>query len=90
MHLSARDVQKVLREVDNTTLEKALKGADFPVRSKILTLMSERAAEKLREEIERLGEIETKEICEAQDEVLKIMTVLKEKGEIEMTNVHSE
>src|SRR4051812_33595600 len=52
-----RSVQQVLRLVDAAELAYALKGVAEPVREKIVTNMSERAAAMLLEEIDLLGQV---------------------------------
>ncbi len=83
VHLSDRDTQRVLREVENTTLAKALKGKNTEaVREKFVRNMSKRAAEMLNEDIEFIGPIRIRDILAAQNEVLDIIRKLEDKGDI--------
>ena len=76
------DIQKVLREVDNGTLSKALKISDFNIQDKIYRNMSKKAAANLREDIEYMEPIRLTDARAAQDEIIRIMARLEEQGEI--------
>ena len=80
--LGDRDIQKILREVDNGTLSKALKISDFNIQDKIYRNMSKKAAANLREEIEYMEPIRLIDARAAQDEIIRIMARLEEQGEI--------
>jgi len=80
--LGDRDIQKVLREVDNGTLSKALKISDFNIQDKIYRNMSKKAAANLREEIEYMEPIRLIDARAAQNEIIRIMARLEEQGEI--------
>lgn len=80
--LGDRDIQKLLREVDNVTLAKALKISDFNIQDKIYRNMSKKAAANLREEIEYMEPIRLIDARAAQDEIIRIMARLEEQGEI--------
>lgn len=51
-NLSDRDVIKLMREVSSDVLLVALRGADEAVRHKIMSNMSRRAADLLRDDLE--------------------------------------
>mgnify|MGYP002623872860 FL=1 len=76
------DIQKVLREVDNGTLSKALKISDFNIQDKIYRNMSKKVAANLREDIEYMEPIRLTDARAAQDEIIRIMARLEEQGEI--------
>ena len=80
--LGDRDIQKILREVDNGTLAKALKISDFNIQDKIYRNMSKKAAANLREDIEYMEPIRLTDARAAQDEIIRIMARLEEQGEI--------
>ena len=80
--LGDRDIQKVLREVDNGTLSKALKISDFNIQDKIYRNMSKKAAANLREDREYMEPIRLINARAAQDEIIRIMARLEEQGEI--------
>ena len=64
--LDDKAIQKVLRELDNQDLAKALKAVDTEVQEKIFRNMSKRAAALLREDMEFMGPIRLKDVEEAQ------------------------
>jgi flagellar motor switch protein FliG len=59
--LDDRAIQKVMREVDNTELAKALKSVDSEVQEKIFKNMSKRAANLLREDMDFMGPVRLKD-----------------------------
>lgn len=82
IYLDDRAIQKCLREIDNATLAKALKGGEYTVINKITRNMSKRAATMLLEDMEYMGPVRKKDIYEAQEEFIRIVKKLEEKGEI--------
>lgn len=82
IYLDDRAIQKCLREVDNATLAKALKGGEYTVINKITRNMSKRAATMLLEDMEYMGPVRKKDVYEAQEEFIRIVKKLEEKGEI--------
>ncbi|ABV37669.1 flagellar motor switch protein FliG [Shewanella sediminis HAW-EB3] len=75
-------IQTLLREIQQDVLMKALKGADDPLKDKILGNMSKRAAELLRDDLEAMGPIRISEVEVAQKEILSIARRLSDSGEI--------
>jgi flagellar motor switch protein FliG len=82
VNLDDRAVQLVLRQVEVAQLAIALKGVASVVRNKVMTNMSERAAESLGEEIELLGPVRVQAVEEAQTEVVRVIRQLEEDGQI--------
>lgn len=80
--LDDKAIQKVMREVDNADLSKALKSVDAEVQEKIFKNMSKRAASGLREEMDFMGPVRLKDIEEAQQKIVNIIRKLEEQGEI--------
>jgi len=80
--LEDRAVQLVLRNVETAELAVALKGVRADVRAKVLSNMSERAAEALAEEIEMLGPVRLKTVEEGQAKVVHAIRALEESGQI--------
>ena len=75
-----RGIQTILREVQQESLLKAIKGADESLKHKIN--MSKRAAEMLMDDLEALGPIRVSEVETAQKEILSIARRLADAGEI--------
>jgi len=80
--LDDRAIQKVMREVDNNDLAKALKSVDAEVQEKIFKNMSKRAASLLREDMEFMGPVRLKDVEDAQQKIVNIIRKLEEQGEI--------
>jgi flagellar motor switch protein FliG len=80
--LEDRAIQKVLRNVDNQELAKALKGVDAEVQGKIYKNMSKRAAALLKEDMSYLGPTRRKDVEEAQQKIVAIIRKLEEEGEV--------
>jgi flagellar motor switch protein FliG len=80
--LEDKDVQLVLRQVDNSDLALALKGVNDEVRTKVTTNMSERAATTLLEDVELLGAVLLRQVEEAQQKIILAIRRLEESGEI--------
>jgi flagellar motor switch protein FliG len=83
--LDDRSVQLILRQVDAKDLAMALKGVRSEVRDKIMTNVSSRAADNLREEMERLGKVRLKAVEEAQGAIVRVLRALEEAGQIVLT-----
>ncbi len=90
VHLDDRSVQLVLRQVNEAELALALKGVSEPVRNKITSNLSSRAAETLLEEVELLGAVRLTQVEEAQQGVIRKIRQLEEQGQIMVTRSGSE
>ncbi|MEZ5444406.1 MAG: flagellar motor switch protein FliG [Gammaproteobacteria bacterium] len=77
-----RGIQTLLREVSSETLVLALKGADDGIKQKILSNMSQRAAEMLREDLESRGPVKLSDVETAQKEIITIARRLADEGQI--------
>lgn len=82
--LTVQDMQRVMREVDSTTLVMAMKPASAVLKEKIFSCLSKRAAEALREELELLGSVRLKEVESAQEAIIMSVRKLEEDGEINL------
>lgn len=81
--IADRSVQKILGEVDTSSLAKALSGAEGEVVDKIMANLSKRAKLTLNEEIEFMGKISEDEQVEARKVVTTAMAQLDQAGELE-------
>ena len=73
LKLNNRTIQKVLWEIDNQELAKALKGTNFEVRNKLFENLSKCSSVMLREDMEYMGPIRTQDSVEAQRKILLII-----------------
>ncbi len=80
--LDDASIQRVLREIDNSDLILALKGASEVVASAIFSNLSKRASETLKEDLEFLGPVRLTVVEEAQQKVVGAIRRLEEAGEI--------
>ncbi|TSE25193.1 Flagellar motor switch protein FliG [Tepidimonas sediminis] len=82
LKLDNKALQMVLKEVSSDQLVVALKGASQELREKILSNMSSRAAEALKEDLESRGPVRLSEVEAQQKEILKIVRRLADEGQI--------
>jgi flagellar motor switch protein FliG len=75
-------IQKLLRDVPQDVLQKALKGADDTLKDKIFKNMSKRAAEMLKDDLEAMPPIKVSDVEAAQKEILAIARKMADNGEI--------
>ena len=77
-----RSLQTLLRSVDNELLVLALKGADEPLREKLFSCMSKRAAANIVDEMEALGPVRLTEVQTAQKEIINVARRMSDEGTI--------
>ena len=82
LKLDNKAIQMILKEVSSDTLVIALKGSSAELREKILTNMSSRAAESLREDLETRGPVRLSEVEAQQKDILKLVRRLADEGQI--------
>lgn len=80
--LDKKSMQKILAAVDSRQLAVSLKAAIPPVEQSILGNLSKRASDMVREERDNLGPTPLTEVLAAQNEILKMVRDLMDKGEI--------
>jgi flagellar motor switch protein FliG len=90
VRLPDRAVQLLLREVDQDPLRLALKGADEAIQELVFRNMSERAVESLKEDIELLQNVRTKDIEAAQQQIGVAVRRLLTSGEIVLSEDEEE
>jgi flagellar motor switch protein FliG len=82
--LDNASLQKVMREVDMRDLAVALKGASSKLGTALLSCISKRAADTVKEEIAFLGSVKKKDIEAAQLRVVDSVRRLESEGEVEI------
>ena len=80
--LDGKSIQMLLKEVASDVLIAALKGAQPELKELILSNMSSRAAETLREDLESKGPMRLSEVEAQQKEILKTVRRLSDEGQI--------
>ena len=88
--LNATDLAKVTREVGGTTLPYALRGAQKETRDHFLTSMPARSRDMLQEEMTALGPLKSKDVKQAQSELVDAALRLSREGEIELRSPDDE
>ncbi len=77
-----KSLQTLLRNVETEDLVLALKGADEPLRDKLFSCMSSRAAANLADEMEALGPVRLTEVQDAQKRIINIARTMSDEGTI--------
>ena len=82
LQLDNRSIQRFLREVDNSQLATALKGATEEVKNVIFSNMSKRLTDMIKEDIDFMGPVRLKDVEESQQKIVNIIRKLEDAGEI--------
>ena len=77
-----RSVQRFVRDCDPRDLVLALKTANEEVSKKLLTNMSTRMAQNIKDDLEITTNVKLKDVEDAQQRIVDIIRSLEEKGEI--------
>ena len=80
--LTDREIQTILREVEQKDLVVALKAASEDVKEKILGNMSDRVRNFIEEEMEFLGPMRLSEVEEVQLRIVQKIRQLEEQGQV--------
>jgi flagellar motor switch protein FliG len=81
-----KDIQTVLKNVENTQWGMALKGASTELKEKIFGNMSERAGDMLREDMDYLGAVKISMVEAKQQEIVDIIRNLEDAGELDLSS----
>lgn len=79
-----KDIQTVLKNVENSQWSMALKGASPELKEKVFGNMSKRASEMLQEEMEFSGAVKLSVVEGKQQEIVDIIRRLEDTGELEL------
>jgi flagellar motor switch protein FliG len=77
-------LKEVLNKVDRKVLTIALKGTSEQLKNQILSCLSQRGAEMLKEDMEALGPVKIKEVEAAQQQIIGIVRQLETDGVISL------
>ena len=80
--LDDRSIQRVLREIENSELAVALKGANEDVQALIFNNMSTRLAAMIKEDMDFMGPVRLKDVEEAQQKIVNVIRKLEDSAEI--------
>jgi flagellar motor switch protein FliG len=78
-------IRDLLGQMDKKTLATALRGASEELKNYIFKSMSSRAVEMLKEDMEVLGPVKTREIHKAQLEAVAVARKLEAEGKLSLT-----
>jgi flagellar motor switch protein FliG len=82
MQLDIRDLKELIQRVDRKVLTVALKGTSEQLKARIFSVMSQRAAEMLREDIEVIGAVKIREVEAAQQQIIALIREMEKEGTI--------
>ena len=74
-------MQKILGAVDTKTLSMALKGCSEPVEENVMSNLSQRVREMVKEERDLIGAVPLSDVITARDEIMRSVRALIESGE---------
>src|SRR5579863_4263860 len=78
----AATIREIVSGVDKRQLALALRGANEELRAQIFKSMSSRAVEMLKEDMEVLGPVRSREVAQAQQEILTLARRLEAEGKV--------
>ncbi len=78
----AASIREIVSGVDKRQLALALRGANDELRAQIFKAMSSRAVEMLKEDMEVLGPVRSREVAQAQQEILNLARRLEAEGKV--------
>src|SRR5579863_7933067 len=78
----AATIREIVAGVDKRQLAMALRGANEDLRAQIFKAMSSRAVEMLKEDMEVLGPVRSREVAQAQQEILNLARRLEAEGKV--------
>ena len=75
-------IRELMAAVDKRTLATALKGTDEELKNHFFRTMSTRAVEMLKEDVELLGPVRSRDVIKAQTEIVAVARQLEAEGRI--------
>jgi flagellar motor switch protein FliG len=82
MTVSEASIREIVGAVDKRVLALALKGAKEDLKAHLLKAMSSRAVEMLKDDMDAMGPVRTKEVARAQQEMLVLAHSLEAEGKV--------
>jgi flagellar motor switch protein FliG len=78
----AASIREIVSGVDKRVLALALRGANENLRAQVFKAMSSRAVEMLKEDMEVLGPVRSRDVAQAQQEILSTARRLETEGKV--------
>jgi len=82
LQIGESQIRELTGAIDKRTLATALKGTNEELKNHFFRTMSTRAVEMLKEDIESLGPVRSKDVIKAQTEIVAIARQLESEGKI--------
>jgi flagellar motor switch protein FliG len=83
-------LKEILAKVDRKLLTVALKGTSEQLRNQILSCLSQRGADMLKEDMDALGPVKIKEVEAAQQQIIAVVRQLEAEGVISLKSAVGE
>jgi flagellar motor switch protein FliG len=80
--IPATSIREIVSGVDKRQLALALRGANEELRAQVFKSMSSRAVEMLKEDMEVMGPVRSREVGAAQQEILNLARKLESEGKV--------
>jgi flagellar motor switch protein FliG len=84
MQLDMRDLKELIQRADRKTLTVAMKGTSEQLRNRIFSVMSQRSAEMLKEDIEVIGAVRIREVEAAQQQIIALIREMEQEGTLSL------
>jgi flagellar motor switch protein FliG len=78
----AASIREIVASIDKRQLALALRGANEELQAQVFKSMSSRAVEMLKEDMEILGPVRSREVAQAQQEILQLARRLESEGKV--------
>ena len=82
MQLDTRDLKELVQKVDRKLLTVAMKGTSDQLKERIFSVLSQRNAEMLKEDIDIIGAVKIREVEMAQQNIIKMIRDMEREGSI--------
>ena len=82
LQLDIRDLKELVAKVDRKVLTIALKGTSEQLKTRIFSVMSQRSADMLKEDIEVIGAVKIREVETAQQQIIALVREMGREGTI--------
>lgn len=82
--LDMRDLKELIQRIDRKVLTIALKGTSEELKTKIFSVMSQRSAEMLKEDIEVVGAVKLREVEAAQQQIIALIRDMEREGALSL------
>jgi flagellar motor switch protein FliG len=82
IQLDMRDLKELIQKVDRKILTVALKGTSEQLKARIFSVMSQRSADMLKEDIEVIGAVKIREVEAAQQQIIALIREMEQDGSI--------